>query len=148
MNNAMIVMKKELARVFGDRKLIFSLFILPVIVMFGIYSIMGTMLTKMSDDITEHISKVYIMNAPEGIGNVVEATGYGSTAYIEYLNNDTDADTIEKIKQEILNGSTELFVMFDEDFMESARAYASAEDKIPEVHVFYNTAGNYSSVQS
>ena len=41
MKNAGIIIKKELNRVFGDKKLIFSLFLLPAVMVIGIYSLIG-----------------------------------------------------------------------------------------------------------
>ena len=145
MNNSLIVMKKELARVFLDRKLIFSLFILPAILMFGIYSIMGSMIGKFSSDIQEHISKVYILNAPEDFKERASANGYDMTADITVLPSDTSSETIEVIKTDIFNGDADLLVDFGPDFLNSAVSYKNAGDTIPTVTVSYNTSGNYSS---
>ena len=35
------IIKKELFRVFSDKKMIFSLFILPAVMIIGMYSLMG-----------------------------------------------------------------------------------------------------------
>ena len=64
MKNAGIIIKKELNRVFGDKKLIFSLFLLPAVMVIGIYSLIGQLAGSMSKDIETHIPVVYLQNAP------------------------------------------------------------------------------------
>jgi sodium transport system permease protein len=145
MNNAIIVMKKELARVFLDKKLIFSLFILPAVLMFGIYSIMGSMIGRFSSDIMEHISKVYILNAPEDFKEKAENKGYFDIADVTVLPSDTSAETITTVKDDILNGDAELLVEFDKDFINTASSYKNEGDAIPNVTIYYNTSGNYSN---
>lgn len=49
-----IVMKKELARVFKDKKIAFSMFILPVILIVGMFALIGNLMDKMVQDIEEH----------------------------------------------------------------------------------------------
>ena len=145
MNNAIIVMKKELARVFLDKKLIFSLFILPAVLMFGIYSIMGSMIGRFSSDSMEHISKVYILNAPEDFKEKAENKGYFDIADVTVLPSDTSAETITTVKDDILNGDAELLVAFDKDFINTASSYKNEGDAIPNVAIYYNTSGNYSN---
>ena len=145
MNNAIIVMKKELARVFLDKKLIFSLFILPAVLMFGIYSIMGSMIGRFSSDIMEHISKVYILNAPDDFKEKAENKGYFDIADVTVLPSDTSAETITTVKDDILNGDAELLVEFDKDFINTASSYKNEGDAIPNVTIYYNTSGNYSN---
>ena len=61
MNGTSIILKKELKRVFGDKKLVFSLFILPAILMIALYGLMGFMSGAMSSDIEEHKNVIYIV---------------------------------------------------------------------------------------
>ena len=62
MKGAKTIISKELKRVFQDKKLIFSLFILPAIMVIGIYTLIGQLTTSMTKDIDEHISNVVIQN--------------------------------------------------------------------------------------
>ena len=60
MAGAKFIMCKELRRVFSDKKLVFSLFILPVILVMGIFALMGKMISGMQTDVEGHVSNVYI----------------------------------------------------------------------------------------
>ena len=72
MNGTTIIFKKELKRVFSDKKLIFSLFILPAIVMIALYGLMGFMMGAMNDDIVEHKNVVYVVNADDVLKNTIK----------------------------------------------------------------------------
>ena len=139
------IFKKEIARVFSDKKMIFSLFILPAIVMFGIYGLMGVMMNKMVSDVEEHVSTVYVQNAPEGFAELATQTGYDKTADVKYLSATASEEEIEQIRADILNGTTDLYVVFDTEFLAKAAAYQNAGDPIPNVTVAYNSTMNYSS---
>ncbi len=138
MNDIKILVSKEFARVFKDRKLVFSLFILPAVLMVGIYSLIGALAGNMSKDVQEHVSIVYIQNAPAEIKQIINITGYDKMADITYLN--ADATGIDEVRNDILNGDAELLVVFDRNFSESVKAYG-----VPEVKVGVNSTKNYSS---
>lgn len=152
MGKSGVIIKKELTRVFGDKKLVFSLFILPAVVVIGMYALMGQLAENMSRDIKEHISAVYVVNAPAQIKNLAAGSGYGETANIEWLAAPSEA-RLSEIKDAILTGGAELLVVFEERFEEKAAAYkellfsSSAQENItPQLTLYYNTTGNYSAV--
>lgn len=140
MNGTKHIVKKELSRVFHDKKMVFSLFIIPAVMIVGMYSIMGTLLSNMMSDIQEHVPTVYIQNAPEDLTDVITATGYqANTQYLDA------ADATDSIKDGVLNGTVDLLVVFEEGFSDTIMAYQSAGDPIPEIKTYYNTAEDYSS---
>lgn len=141
MNGAKTIIKKELTRVFKDKKLVFSLFILPAILMIGMYSLMGTMMEKMVDNVEQHASNVYIQNAPDGLKEVMEASLYSNTANITYI---SESDSVETIQESILKGEVDLLVSFPSTFLEEIKAYKVQGDTIPNVSIYYNTAEDYS----
>ncbi len=136
------IFKKEIARVFGDKKMIFSLFVLPAILMFGIYGLMGMLMNNMMTDVEEHVSIVYVQNAPEGMEALAEQNSYNQYANVTYLAADAE---VEQIRDDILNGTTDLLVVFEDEFMEKAENYKEAGDPIPSVKVAYNSTLNYSN---
>ncbi len=138
MNGVKYIISKEFARVFKDRKLVFSLFILPAVLMIGIYSLIGTLAGSMSKDIEEHVASVYIQNVPEDIKAIIKASGYEKTADVIYIS--SDSVELDKIKTDILNGDAQLLVIFDKNFTEDIKAH-----KAPSVIVSRNTAKDYSN---
>lgn len=140
MNGTKNIIKKELSRVFHDKKLIFSLFIMPAIMIVGMYSLMGTLIGNMMNDIEEHIPNVYIQNAPEDLAQAISSTGY--QANIEYLDKAEDIDTL---KQGVLTGTIDLMVVFEDGFSDKINIYQTAGDPIPEVKTYFNSAEDYSA---
>ena len=67
MRGIKIIFQKEMKRVFKDKKMIFSLFILPVILMVGLYGLMGYLAEQMMQDVQQHTSLVWIQNEPEDL---------------------------------------------------------------------------------
>lgn len=141
MKGAKIIIQKELTRVFKDKKLVFSLFVLPAVMIIGIYGLIGVLIGNMENDVEQHISQVYVQNAPEGFDELAEASGYKQTANIEYL--DANADTAA-VQDAIRTGDTDLLIVFEAGFLEKVAAYEKAGDAIPEVAIYYTTSGNYS----
>ena len=87
------IIKKELSRVFTDKKLVISLFILPGVLIMVIYSIMGGLISKLEEDIDTHIPIVYIQNAPEDFKHTIDSIEY--IGEIDYL---SSSDSTEPVK--------------------------------------------------
>ena len=135
------IIKKELTRIFTDKKMIVSLFILPGVLIMVMYSVMGGLISNLEEDIETHVPTVYIQNAPEDFEDVIKELDY--QANITYINSQ---DSIDSIKDDILIGDVELLVVFDEGFKETIGSYSSLGDTIPEVRTFYNPSEDYSGV--
>lgn len=90
MNGTKAIYCKELKRVFKDSKMIFSLFILPVVLMVGIYSLMGYLGNKESQNTKEHIPIVSVQNAPEDMKEHME--DFFGKADVTYVQADESLD--------------------------------------------------------
>lgn len=132
------VIKKELKRVFSDRRLVFSSFIMPAIMIFVIYSIMGNMLSSRVSDIKEHQSVVYVQNAPEGFEQY--ATNEDLNMNVNFI---SSGDDISAIKEDIKVGNVDLLVQFEEGFIDKVKGYDQL-DVPPQVKTFYNPSEDYS----
>ena len=67
------IYKKELARIFKDKKMIFSVFLLPVLIMVGIMALVGNLATRQVENIENHRSIVYMINEPDSFSAFLEA---------------------------------------------------------------------------
>ena len=150
MSGMSIIIKKELKRVFGDKKLVFSMFILPAIIMIALYGLMGFMMGAMNSDITEHVNKVYIVNADARLKNAIQASNFEKNEKGETVNDITYMTEAEyradeqKISDEILNGDSQMVVYLDPEFENKFTSYKNAGDAIPQLIISYNTTENYS----
>ena len=76
MNKIALIVRKELYRVFGDKKMIMGLYVIPVIVTVAIYVLIGKMTSVMTNDIEQHTSLVTIANATDDFKDAVENSGF------------------------------------------------------------------------
>ena len=61
MNNILTILKKELARFFGDKRLAFSSILLPGLLIYIMYTFMGSALSTMFES-TEEASSIYAVS--------------------------------------------------------------------------------------
>lgn len=111
MKNILTIMKKELTRVFKDPKLIFSVFILPGLIIFILYSLLGNAITGMVK--SEEVN-VYTENMPEVVSDAFNTLGEQSEIIITYFNNE-EGLTIEEIKALVNDGTLDLAVYFTDE---------------------------------
>ncbi|MDF2821696.1 MAG: putative rane protein [Clostridiales bacterium] len=132
------LIKKELLRVFTDKKLIFSIFILPPLMMFIIYGFMGFMISKQVDDVKSHVSTIIVKNAPEEFKQLIPKNL--DTAVFTFVDSNV---TIEDYKDQILNKELDLFVEFEDNFVDKVINYQT--NSIPQVKTYYNDTEDYSN---
>lgn len=143
-----IIMRKELYRVFSDKKLIFGLFILPAILVVGMFLLMAALASSLLADWEEHEPTVAVYHAPTSFEDYMQeyASSVGIYEIAEktyHVMEVTDDAELETLKGQIYDGSLDLIVVFPEDFDEQVAGYNGAET-IPEVQTFYNPSEDYS----
>lgn len=132
-----VILSKELKRVFGDKKMVFSLFILPIILIAGIYGIMFFLTGKEKSSINEHISEVYVQNMPDNFSELM--TGHTDCK----INIIPAGESVEPYKDGLLDGTYDLVVVFPENFYENFKN-ADAGSALPDIKTFYNPSENNS----
>ena len=132
-----VILSKELKRVFGDKKMVFSLFILPIILIAGIYGMMFFLVDKQKSSINEHVSEVFVQNMPD---NFSELMSKHTECNINFIPAGESADTY---KDKLLDGTYDLVVVFPENFYENFKN-ADAGSALPDIKTFYNPSENNS----
>ncbi len=145
MNKIALIVRKELYRVFGDKKMIMGLYVIPVIVTVAIYVLIGKMTSVMTQDIEEHTSLVTIANATDDFKDAVENSGFSQNAQINYIDDATYADKKASLDEEVKNSDMDLVVCLSADFAEIADEYAAGGSVMPGMDIYYNDTNNYSS---
>ncbi len=132
------IIGKELKRIFSDRRMIFSVFLLPALSIFLIYNLMGILASNRISQIQEHKSRVIIVHAPESF----QSFWAGYAAKDEYdLSYETQIS--DELKEQVKNGEIEAIVEFPSDFNGKLAAYE--QEATPDVHIYYNPVEEYSS---
>ena len=140
MSNLLIVIRKELKRVFDDRRLVFTTFILPAVSIALIYSIMGSMIGNMTSDIKSHVPSVYIQNAPADFQTILADDSLKERMELTTV---PQGESLELVKSAIQDGTVDLLVVFPEDFSAEIKDYRSNRD-VPVINTYYNTSEDYS----
>lgn len=104
----MIIMKKELRRVFTDRRLVITNFILPMVSIALVYSIMGFMIGQTTEEIESHVTKVQGINVPSEVVKIIN-----DSETMEF----TAFENTEKTPDEmLLAGDIDYYLAFDSEF--------------------------------
>lgn len=111
--------------------MVFSLFILPIILIAGIYGVMFFLIGKEKSSINEHVSEVYVQNMPD---NFSELMARHTDCKINIIPAGESADTY---KDKLLDGTYDLVVVFPENFYENFKN-ADAGSALPDIKTFYN----------
>ena len=133
-NNILTIVKKEFARFFGDKRLVFTTVIMPGLLIYVIYTFMLGGIRDTFEADKDYRAKVYVQNMPKSVQPMFEGLGMD-------ISNADDTD-IESIKSLIENKEVELLVVFPPQF-DSAVANYNVTDTTqvaPNVRIYSNVA--------
>lgn len=131
------IIKKELDKIFKSPRLIFSTFILPGLLIFLIYSLMGS---SFSDVQTDQPSIIYVNHKVESFDNAVKTIG---NLNIEVIENVVD---IEDVKENINNSKYFVYVVFQENFDQLVDDYIKGKTaEAPKIDIYYDETSLESS---
>lgn len=140
MKNILTIFKKEFYRVMSDRRLIFTAIILPGLAIYLMYSILGNAATGMETDIDSHKMIIYTENMPSEFRNVVNQQFSENPEF-----HDISESSFEEVSQLIKDGEVDVFISFEEDFMNRLDEYEEVDYQLPNIQTFYNDSERYSS---
>ena len=138
MKNITTIISKELKRFFTDRRMLVSL-ILPGLLIYVIYSLMGGMISGMTSVDEDYTYTIAVINEPENLSDKHSAFAYLYSDAFIYL--DTDGLDAQHFKDRLAGKDMDLLVVFEDDFFDKVDAY-DIEDGLPapQVKLFYNSA--------
>lgn len=134
LKSLLLVARKELRRVFTDKRLVITSFLLPMISIAIIYSLMGIMIGRAEEDIKSHITRLSGINVPLVIQEIIR-----SDQTIELSTENTSTSEAEKA---LLEGEIDYYIEFDEDFDLKIVNFQSGD--IPIVKGLYSPKHDYS----
>ncbi len=130
------IIKKELKRFFTDYRILVSLF-LPGILIFVIYSLMGTYMEDIvSPKITEF--SVNIVNEPTEFNSLLKVEGWEVKINEKNLEKE---DALNAIK----NKELDLYIVYDANFYTNMDKYETGSGIPPKVEIYYNSSSESSA---
>lgn len=130
-NNVFTIVKKEFDRFFRDKRLVFTTIILPALLIYTLYSVMGAGISNSEAPKSDHVSICYVENEPASFVPVFEALGFELAIPIEEI----DA------KKSIETKTADLLVIFPQNFDEQI----AQGTHVPEIKVYYNSTATESA---
>ncbi len=124
MSSIITIMKKELKRFFTDKRMLTGL-ILPGVLLFIIYSLMGNIVADVSTTSDDYEYKIYTVNQSASFEQNLDALGYKYDI--------TKTDDIEGTKDLIKDKEIDLLMVFSENFDEESPTEKQSVD------IFYNS---------
>ena len=131
-NDILTIMKKEFARFFGDKRMVLTSLILPGVMIYALYSFMGTALQGAFTVSDTYVPSARVVNMPERLAPYFEADA------IETV--DIETADIEAAKVLVESKELDLCMVFPADFDEKVAEYDAQTDAepAPNVEVYYN----------
>ena len=137
-SNTWTIIKKEFARFFGDRQLLFTTVIMPGLLIYIIYSFMGTGMKKMATEGANEQVTLCVENLPESMAPLVDGVPF--TVVVQQPVTQEDIDKLEDKNLNVV------LVRFPEAFDELVAAYDPQSGEFaPNIEIYYNSANNAST---
>ncbi len=138
-SNTWTIIKKEFARFFGDRQLLFTTVIMPGLLIYIIYSLMGSGIQKMVTEGAGEVVTMRVENMPESLAPVIASMDSSLVVVQQPV---TEAD-IALLEDKELNA---VLVRFPERFDEVVFGKSEvAGEALPNVEIYYNSTNNAAS---
>ena len=132
-NNTITVMKKELARFFGDRRLVITTLLLPGIMIYVVYSFLGSAMMKSILPEEAYVAKAYVVDMPESLREELRE--------LKVDWQPADREQLTQMRQEIQDKQADGLVVFPVDFDQAVENYQVQSGKpAPNVEIYYNSA--------
>ena len=137
-NQTWTIIRKELSRFFGDRALFFTTVIMPGLLIYFIYSVMGSSMTGMMTENADEPTTVYVSHKPESLSPML-----GELPVVMVEEDFEIAAVREELSSRECNKAV---VVFPESFDSLVTAYNSASgEPAPNVEIYYNSTNEGSN---
>lgn len=151
------IVRKELDKIFKSPRLIFSTFFMPGLLIFIIYSVMGSSMQNVVDKKQEHTSIINTINEPLSFGSAIDDYELmASSLQLPSLNitvnkNETEINDLQGLINKTISEETvDIWIIFEKDFDNLVTKFLNKEiTEPPKIMIYYNsTIGNSSIAQT
>lgn len=141
MKNIFTIIKKELSRVFKDPRLVLTTFILPGLMIFVMYSILGDTIVSQTKKVYDNEAQVFLVDAPDDYKNMLSNP---EVAGFKAIINEIEANEVENTTPKLLDKTAEAIVVFPADFLNQIATLTDGSE-LPQVKTYYNPGEDNSS---
>ncbi len=138
-SNTWTIIRKEFARFFGDRQLVFTTVIMPGLLIYLIYSLMGVGIRNMETQGEQDLVTVHVENMPESMAALLTPTD-SSMALLQHPFGQDDIDALQD------KDISAVLIRFPQHFDSLVAAYTPQSGELaPNIEIYYNSANNAAS---
>lgn len=130
-SNIGAIIRKEFNRFFTDRRLVMTAIILPGLMIYLLYSFMGSAMSNMYSVEDDFAPTAYVVNAPDSIAALAQEAGMTLT--------DVSPQEAEGVRAQIVDKQAELLAVFPADFDAQVASYAPGAGEAPNIELYYNS---------
>lgn len=137
-NQIFTIIGKELARFFGDKRMVFTTVLMPGLLIYMVYSFLGEGMMSEFETKEDYVSKAYVQNMPHELAQTLEDL---SAEWTEVADSE-----IEKTKTMIQDKEADVLLIFPENFVGAINSYdVSKKEAAPNVQIYYNSTESEST---
>lgn len=123
------IIKKEFMRFFKDLRLVLTVVLLPGFMIFAMYSLMGSIMDKMTEDALNYQPVAYIVNLPNDVPEL---------ANLSLIFDVKEAPDDETAKQEVKDEKVDIYVIFPPQLS------SAGENNKLKIEYYYNKSSTHS----
>ena len=132
-NNTWTIVRKEFARFFGDRQLLFTTVIMPGLLIYIVYSLIGTGIGRMVEEENNEVVCLKVENLPQSLAPII-CTMDSHVVVVEETLAESDIDALQNKEVNAVS------VRFPAGFDSLIATYSPADGlPAPNVEIYYNS---------
>lgn len=126
------IIRKEFARFFKDKKMVFTTVLMPGLMIYCLYTFMGQGMMKEFETDDNYVATAYVANMPEELTPMLQELS------AEW--NEVPETRKEELKEQIQDKEADVLVVFPKDFTAAVAAYdVASKEAAPNVEIYYNS---------
>ena len=138
-SNTLTIIKKEFARFFGDRQLLFTAVIMPGLIIYLVYSLMGSGIQKMVTEGANDVVTLRVENMPASMAPMIKAID-SSMVIVDQPFDDAEIKLLEDKELNLV------LLRYPADFDQRIVQHQDSVPKpLPNVEIYYNSTNNAAS---
>ena len=130
-SNIGAIIRKEFNRFFTDRRLVMTAIILPGLMIYLLYSFMGSAMSNMYSVEDDFAPTAYVVNAPDSIAALAQEAGIALA--------DVSPEEAGEVRAQIEEKQAGLLAVFPADFDAQVASYAPGAGEAPNIELYYNS---------
>lgn len=130
-SDMLTIIKKEFARFFGDRRMVFTTILMPGFMIYILYTFMGKGMKGQFTTDDTYVASAYVQNMPGELSSALHGLPVEWTELSE--------GGVNTAKEAVTAKEADLLLVFPADFSAAVAEYQVSDGSAPNVEIYYNS---------